>query len=210
MNASVIPPSFRVLYIFVFLLAIICASMAISFGFGGCSGVRYFSDADPSANFRAYHTFALIEEQHYLPMQGLRRADIMEATIEQSLDNEMQRRAMTVDENSPDLLVKYYVEMNTDTKISSQPIYRSRPVIMSTSGWRPRYYVTRAPVVVGTRNRSTSEREGVLVIDIIDRATNKVIWHGWSEEPIQKVAELAPALADNVHDIMKAYPIQIR
>ena len=143
-------------------------------------------------------------------MQGLRRADIMEATIEQSLDNEMQRRAMTVDENSPDLLVKYYVEMNTDTKISSQPIYRSRPVIMSTSGWRPRYYVTRAPVVVGTRNRSTSEREGVLVIDIIDRATNKVIWHGWSEEPIQKVAELAPALADNVHDIMKAYPIQIR
>jgi hypothetical protein len=37
-----------------------------------------------------------------------------------------------------------------------------------------------------------------------------VIWHGWSEEPIKNKTELATALADNVHDIMKAYPIQMR
>jgi hypothetical protein len=208
---STIPlPSFRILYTLIIVFVLICVSIVLAFGLEGCSGARYYSEVDPKVNFRIYHSYALLDEQHYVPTQGHRTSDIMESTIEQSLDNEMQRRSYTIDENSPDLLIKYYVEMNTDTKTASEPVYRQRNVLNSTGGWRPRYYVTRTPVIVDSRNRTTTEREGVLVIDIIERATNRVIWHGWSEEPIQNRAELATALADNVHDIMKAYPIQMR
>lgn len=207
---TIIPPSFKLLYTLIVVLAIVCVSVALAFSLESCTGTRYYSNADPNINFRMYHSYALIDEQHYVPAQGLRSADIMESTIEESLDIEMQRRSYTIDENMPDLLIKYYVEMNTDTKTSSQPIYRSRPVIATTGGWRPRYYVTRTPVIVGNKISTETEREGVLVIDIIDRSSNRVIWHGWSEEPIKNKTELATALADNVHDIMKAYPIQMR
>jgi hypothetical protein len=203
-------PSFRTFYALIIILIIICASIALVFGLESCSGAQYYSEADPKVNFRIYHTYALVEEPHYVPMQGLRSSDIMESTIEQSLDNEMQSRSYIIDENSPELLIKYSVEMNTDTKISSQPIYRQRAVLNSIGGWRPRYYITRTPIIVGNRNRTTTSREGVLSIDIIERTTSRVIWHGWSEEPIQNKAALATALADNVHDIMKAYPIQVR
>jgi uncharacterized protein (UPF0333 family) len=54
MNTSVIPPSFRVLYIFVFLFAVICASIAVTFIFEGCSGVRYFSHAKQNVRSLAH------------------------------------------------------------------------------------------------------------------------------------------------------------
>jgi hypothetical protein len=186
---------------------VFAALTAVLLSLSGCSNARYYSETDPSVNFRIYHTFALIEEQHRIPVRSRNNADILEATIEQALDNEMQRRQYTVDETTPDLLIKYSIEMDADTKLVSQPVYRSQPMIAVAGAWRPRYYVTRNPMMVGNITRTTTKREGVLIIDVINRVTGKVIWHGWSEEPIQSKDELVTALADNVHDIMKAYPI---
>lgn len=207
---TLIPTSLRAVRTLAFSLTLFCASTALASGFSGCSGARVYSDANPNAPFRAYRTFALVEEQHRVPKQSRHNAEIMEATIEQSLEKEMQRRGYTVDETLPDLLVKYSVEMDTDTKFVSQPVYRSRPVVAVGGAWRPRYYVARTPVVVGSRTRTVTHKEGVLVIDVIDRATGKVIWHGWSEEPLRNTSELATALADNVRDIMSAYPVPAR
>lgn len=204
---TLIPTSLRAVRTFAFSLTLLCASTAFASGFSGCSGARVYSDADPNAPFRTYRTFALVEEPHRVPKQSRHSAEIMEANIEQALEKEMQRRGYTVDETLPDLLVKYSVEMDTDTKLVSQPVYRSRPVVAVGGAWRPRYYVARAPVVVGSRTRTVTRKEGVLVIDVIDRATGKVIWHGWSEEPLQNKGELVSALSDNVRDIMNAYPV---
>lgn len=123
----------------------------------------------------------------------------------------MQQRNYAIDEKTPDLLIKYYVEMNAETKRSSQPMPRQRPTLNSSDGWKPRYYLMRTPVIVSRGNRiTTTPQEGVLSIDIIERTTSRLIWHGWSGEPLQNQAEFTTALAENIHDLMKAYPIQIR
>ncbi len=207
---TLIQHSPRTLRALAFSLSLFCASTAFASGFSSCSGARVYADTDPNAAFRAYRTFALVDEQHRVPKQSRHNVEIMETNIEQSLEQEMQRRGYIIDEALPDLLVKYSIAMDTDTKLVSQPVYRSRPVVAVGGVWRPRYYVTQAPVVIGSRTRAVSHKEGVLVIDVIERATGKVIWHGWSEEPIQNKAELAAALSDNVHDIMNAYPVPRR
>lgn len=196
--------------VFMFALFSISAMFAGTMTIAACSNARVFSDTDPNARFGAYRTFALVEEPHRVPKQSRHSAEIMEATIEQGIEKEMQRRGYTVDETLPDLLVKYSIEVDVDTKRVSEPIYRSRPVVAVGGIWRPRYYVTRTPVVVGSRTRTVTHKEGVLTIDVIDRASGKVIWHGWSEEPINTRAELATALMDNVREIMNAYPVSAR
>jgi Domain of unknown function (DUF4136) len=188
---------------------ILLAALSMVF-IAGCSNVKVFSNADPTASFQGYKTFALIDEPHKLPAQTRASIDIVEATIEQALEKEMEYRGYVINENEPDLLVKYSIELDTETQVSSQPVYRSRPALAIGGFWRPRYYVSRAPVYVGTRTRAVTQREGVLIINIIDRQSGKVIWHGWAEEPIQNKNELAAAVSDNVRDIMNAYPGKAR
>jgi|GEM_PF-4586938 len=207
---TLIHPSLRIVRPLAFTMMLFCVSTAFAYGVSGCSGARVYSDTAPNTAFRAYRTFALVEEPHRLPKQSRHSAEILETNIERSLEQEMQRRGYAIDEKQPDLLVKYSIDMDTDTKLVSQPVYRSRPTLAVGGFWRPRYYVTQTPVVVGSRTRAVTQKEGVLVIDVIDRASGKVIWHGWSEEPIQNKSELAFALGDNVRDIMNAYPVPAR
>lgn len=196
---------YRTFFSFGFAVLIILAGALTS-----CSAAKVYSESSPDARYGAYRTFALVDEPHRVPKQSRASIDIMEANIEQALEREMERRGYVADEKQPDLLVKYSIAVDRDTKLVSQPVYRSRPVVAVGGFWRPRYYVSSTPVLVGTRTRAVTHKEGVLVIDVIERATGKTVWHGWSEEPIATNADVVRVLSDNVRDIMNAYPIAAR
>ncbi len=189
-------------------------SFALVIALGGaltsCSAAKIYSESSPDARYNTYRTFALVDEPHRVPKQSRASIDIMETNIEQALEREMERRGYVVNEQQPDLLVKYSIVVDRDTKLVSQPVYRQRPVVAVGGFWRPRYYVSSAPMVVGSRTRAVTHKEGVLIIDIIERATGKTVWHGWSEEPIATNADVTRVLSDNVRDIMNAYPIAAR
>lgn len=173
-----------------------------------CSSARVYADVDKTAQFGQYKTFALVDNDNKpLPGSGKHSPQIIEANLEHSIVDAMKAQGYSVDERLPDLLVRYTITVDTKTQVVSRPVYAVRPVVGVTGVFRPHYYLYRQPMYLGNNVHMVKHKEGTLVVDVIDRKTNTVIWHGWSEEPVA-AGSVGTTLTNTVTALFQQYPTQ--
>ncbi|HEU4951803.1 MAG TPA: DUF4136 domain-containing protein [Holophagaceae bacterium] len=164
--------------------------------------VRY--DYDVTQDFSAYRTFDLYAPGRHGRAQGQGdEASLMDKRVRAAVAAELQSRGFSREETAdPDFLVACY------------PIYRTRHYRTTThvgfgGGWyRPWGYR------VGTSfSQVHSYREGTLVIEIVDRRTNQLVWSGSAEgaltdqeDPVEANAQVARA----VKDVLEKFPPRAR
>ncbi|MFN3405714.1 MAG: DUF4136 domain-containing protein [Cytophagaceae bacterium] len=68
-------------------------------------------------------------------------------------------------------------------------------------------YNIMGPYVIGSHFEKMNFKEGTLVIDVIDRETNSLIWRGWSNEVLHNPAEFEVFLPAQIDQILARYPI---
>lgn len=177
-----------------------------------CSTYYYYAVSDKPVNASMYKTYAWIPETQSKAAVAYNN-DIVTDKIVDAASAELNNRGFTLNNNQPDLLIKHTVVVNEETKTYEEPVYYNQPpMLLPRIGYyrgRAIYYYTYTnpfPVYVGSRATRMKVKEGSLMIDIIERASSKLIWRGWAEGEITDPQKAVNDIPNIVANIFKKLP----
>lgn len=182
------------------------AAMAVMLFVGGCSsGIKVVSDYNPEADFSSLHTFA------WLPIPpeptGDHRADsaILAGRVRRSVVADLKAKGFqeVLPNAKPDFYVAYQAAV--DEKIS----VRSTPTHYGYGGWWGGYGYPMG--AMGTQTTVHQYELGTLILDIVDRERDDLIWRGSGQAKMQKndsrsSAERDKDMQEAVAAILKSFP----
>jgi hypothetical protein len=147
---------------------VLAAILAI--GATGCVTMNVSSHLDPSVDFRTFRTWDW-GQADALPTGDPRLDnnpffnDYLQGAVEKALARHGLMRAASG--ATPDLRVHYHASINQRFQVNE-------PVNCAPGD-------CRAGVI--------DYEQGTLVIDVLDTATNKVVWRGWAQDSVQGVID---------------------
>jgi hypothetical protein len=175
------------------------ALLAAAFLAGCESTPQVGSDADRSANFAGYHSFALVPRNRVVmsfPPDALHNPLVV-SRIEDEIKQGLQTKGYTL-ESDPlraDLAVDFTIGAQERIDVRSVP-----------GGWGV------GPMWAGTRWGSDIDvrqyREGTLAIDVFDVKTRRPVWHGWAQKELSRkdIEQSATPIHDAVESILAKFP----
>jgi len=179
----------------------IFVSAILAFAFSGCaSTANTYSNAAPGSDFTRYSTFGFYDSLStnrgdYETME----TNFLKVAVAQQLD----KRGMTYTDDSPDLLVNFYI--HTEEKIIS----RSVPTTGAYYGYRDPFYDTWGGYGM-YETRIEQHTEGTLHIDVVDASTKKLVWEGAIVGRItdRVIRNLEKSIDEAVSATMANFPVQ--
>jgi len=144
----------------------------------GCTTVRVYTDFDPAANFHSYKTFAW----HPGPQMatGNERIDnpLLVKRIRQGVTRQLQIQGYVESgASTADMLVGYHISLDKKLSVTTVNDYY---------GYGHRGYGSWGRGM-GTRHTYVNEYEmGTLIIDLVDRRQNELVWRGSGESRLSK------------------------
>jgi hypothetical protein len=156
-------------------------SLSVSLLLGACATTPWAevnATASPSANFQAFRTYAF-EPVDRLDMSGSQMADpVTRGNLEAAIGRELQAKGLSpaASGTKPSLLVSYFADVY-------QGADKKRPISGATGG-------------------TNEQRQGELIVHLIDAADQQVVWHGeaWARDPNVTIA------GQLVVDLFRKYP----
>jgi PBP1b-binding outer membrane lipoprotein LpoB len=177
-----------------------------------CSSYNYYSVSNKKLNPN-YRTYAWLPEGKS-KASSIYNNDIAADKIVEAASTELENRGFKLDNNRPDLLVRYTAVVNKETKSYNEPMYYDAPgrFVPRVGVHRGRafyYYAYRDPfpVYVGNEQRTVRVKQGSIMIDLIDRKTSKVIWRGWAEGELDNPEKAIEQLPEVIGNIFKKLPV---
>jgi hypothetical protein len=141
----------------------------------GCSSLNVDLDYDPARNFGAYHTYAWLPAVTSKEGEAVIRNDLVEARVTGAVDSALAAKNLQrTDKNSADFLVTYHINVEDrvdvrtiETGFSYRPLWR----------WGSQF---------DTETVVQQYKAGTLVLDIVDRATDKLAWRAAAETRLRE------------------------
>lgn len=164
-------------------------------------GPKVDSDKKTSKSMSSYTSYAFLPNQDTIQTSNFNNAQVNEIVIDEIRSN-MQEKNYRLDRNQPDLLVYYHLMMDEENAVNANPIYTNY------SYYRPGFYVGpyyrnyaynnyfTIPRIAGANVQQIPYKEGTLVIDLIDRRTNEIVWRGRAEDVVEP---------NNLEDELRTY-----
>jgi len=157
----------------------------------GCGSTsKVFTDYDKSAHLDEYETFGWltqtgIEERN----NPLYYNELNDKRIKYAVGNQMEGRNYRFSEN-PELLIHYHIIINDRTMLRTDPYGYYGPYWMSSEVTMYEY------------------REGTLIVDLMDAATNSLVWRGWVTNFLKNSdpQKMEKSMNDAVNMIFSKYP----
>lgn len=170
------------------------------FGLSGCA----VTDMDPTVEFDRYKTFAWGESKVEVS-NPVYDSDLINDRIRRAVENEFEKRGIRKKAYNPDFIVRYhtYTEEKERTTGSHPYHYRYYPYgyYPFAFGWGYPYYYWMTP-------KQTAEyTEGTLILDIIDRRSDELIWRGSVSGNVDDENRLRKQIEKGIKAIMKKYPV---
>lgn len=159
--------------------------------FGACSSVKIAYDYDKQADFTKYKTYAFTDEVAKLPVDELNRGRIITA-----VETELAAKGFTKSEN-PDVLIDIFVTAK-----------QRKEAVANTSGGYGGYggygygrygYGGGFSTTTVNYNEYT---DGTLLINLVDKSTEKIAWQGRGTKTIDENAS-APKRESNINYAVK-------
>lgn len=162
----------------------------------GCASTapKALTQRDPTANFAAYHTFALPAPAG----SGATGAalPLVDASVRAALTDQMRLKGYTESTEKADLRIVY--ETTTAQRIESNPVQ----VGVGVGSWGTN---AGGSVNVGSQGvRSYSE--GTLVVHAVDNARNAEVWEGRISTRLDKGSLDPSTVASTVAKVMHDFP----
>lgn len=162
--------------------------MFMLFAFTSCNTVRVSTDYDRAANFSEYKTFAF----HENGLKSLKMNDLDKRRVVGAITQTLQSKGMTAaqSESAADLIVNISAKNKTRVEVS--------PAYDPWWGWGPYW---------GGNQRVNSYKEGALILDLIDRRQNILVWQGIGQGlNVSDIESKADKIPVAVEEIFKNYP----
>jgi hypothetical protein len=142
----------------------------------GCSGaLKVVSDYNGGLDFSAYHTYDFYEPDSLIDHLNLPTIvnPLNQKRIENAIDEEMEVRGYTRSDD-PDILITYFLRVENKTEYTATTYNYGQPYY---GGYG--YYGYYGGYGYGwTDVTSYDYKIGTLVIDLVDREKNELMWYG--------------------------------
>lgn len=152
-------------------------------------GPKVRTDKKAQVNLDRFSSFAFLPNQDTIKTSKYSNAFVNEIVIDEIKEN-MQELDYRLDRTQPDLLVYYHLMLDEEVAVNANPIYTDY------SYYRPGYYVGpyyrnymynnyfTVPRIAGIGIEQIPYKEGTIVIDIINRRTNEILWRGKANDVV--------------------------
>lgn len=145
--------------------------LLLSFALMGCSTVSVLYDYDKQADFTKYKTYSFSESINQLGVGDLNRDRMIKA-----VENEMAAKGFTMKED-PDVVV--------DMHIKAKDVVSATATTTGYGGpWRYGYGGGFSTTQVNYNEYT----EGTLFINLVDMATEKIVWQGVGKRTLEEGA----------------------
>lgn len=148
---------------------LIPALAAVALTVSGCSSLSITTDHDPEADFASFTTYGFPEQDNHAPESLFDRA------IRRSIDGEMSARGLTRTETNPDLYVVFQASVN-------EVVTGATVDHWNTGGWG--WYGGWGGGMGTSTVNVNSYNQGTLVVDMVDRDANQLVWRGIAEKSV--------------------------
>ncbi|MCA0133326.1 DUF4136 domain-containing protein [Winogradskyella alexanderae] len=159
--------------------------------FFSCSSTKVISDFDDTANFKSYKTFAFSKEAKQIPVD-----DLVKTRILNSIISNLKNKGLS-ESDTPDIIVDLAVKTknkkdyaNTNVNISS--VWGKR--------WRFRTGIGKS------YSKEINYKEGTLIINLIDKAKNHLVWKGSGTDIVKTKNLNKDAINEGIGKILESYP----
>lgn len=168
------------------------------------------SDKKVAVSMDAFSSYAFLPNQDTIKTSEYDNGYVNEIIIDEINEN-MQDLNYRLDRDQPDLLLYYHLMMDEENSVNSRPVYTNY------SYYRPGYYVGpyyrnygynnyfTIPRLAGSHIEQVPYKEGTIVVDVIDRSTNEIIWRGKAKDVITS-NDLEQELRTYVHAVFEKFP----
>jgi hypothetical protein len=167
-----------------------------------CSSANVATSIDNTIDFASYRTFAWLPDSSW--QETKYDNAILQRNVEQEVVRLLKVKGYAVDTLRADFLVHHHVTVENRTRLVQAPNYRYTPnMFMGRYGY---YYSMYQPMMIRNSFREVEYREGTLIVDVIDSKQQRLVWRGWSEEPLEGVADFERSLQSRVQEILAKFP----
>ena len=175
----------------------------------GC-GTKVETDKKTTRDLSKYSSYSFLPNQDTIKNSDYDNAYVNEVVIDE-INQNLREGGYKLERNQPDLLVYYHLMFDEEMAVSADPVYTNY------SYYRPGYYVGpyyrdyaynnyfTVPRISGTGIEQVPYKEGTIVVDLIDRRTNEIVWRGRAEDIVNR-DNLEQELRSYVDAIFEEYP----
>jgi hypothetical protein len=176
----------------------------------------YNSEKTPGVDYKNYKTYAWLatKDTAYTKLASKKAVEsALAAAVRQQLTN----RGMVLDTVNPDCLFTYTLILNKTYTYGQEPppVYAPQSNAGPLPGQYDMYYYVPAstayynPALYQGTMKVTTFRDGTLVIDMVDRKENKIVWRSSAEGKVQDKDRqgVKPTVNEIVPIMFKKFPI---
>jgi len=173
-----------------------------------CSGLKVSTDYDPASDFQSLKQYQWYQAKDG-EQSGHANSPLMDKRIRATIESHLAAKDLLKTERTPDFYLNYSVTTEDKVDIQTHHTYSGY-----APGWGWRGGVGYRGMHMGVSYSHSVAKEyqsGTLIIDIIDPASNQLIWRGLASKKIpsttspEKLDELVNVV---VEGILKQYPPQ--
>lgn len=181
-----------------------------AFVVSGCAAVAHV-EKDETVNFSKYKTFAWTETSDKDSVKQKTSSDLTQRNIRAAVSAELEKQGWRENKNRPDVLVAYDVLVERAIRDDNNPMY-SRPftryLYNPYSGrWVGLFYPSQ---FMGFASNTYEVREGTITISMVDAATEKTIWQGWSTSEVDSRNLTRKEIQAGVKSIFRKFDVAKR
>jgi hypothetical protein len=175
----------------------------------------YSSEAKLGVDFTKYKTYAFLPTNDTAYARVIDRKQLVEALTEQAF-RVLGEKGMVYDTANPDCLFRYHLVLKKEyeTQRDQQIVYNPYIETMNTPNQAKIYYFSsdNRPEVYNGNAQLGTFRNGTMVIDMIDRKSNEVIWRSTatSRKAEADVADLKETVLVALPNMFHKFPVKIK
>jgi hypothetical protein len=177
----------------------------------------YKSEKTQGVNFKNYKTYAWLHtnDTAYTKLASKQK---VESALSSAVIQQLSKRGMVLDTLNPDCLFTYTLILNKTYQVGQEPtpVYAPQSNVGPLPGQYNMYYYVPSstayynPDLYQGSMKVTTFRDGSLVIDMIDRKENKIIWRSSAEGKVNEKDRqgIRPTIDQVVPAMFKNFPIK--
>ncbi|MBC5993834.1 DUF4136 domain-containing protein [Pontibacter cellulosilyticus] len=176
--------------------------------FAGCAPIISVQTTfDPSVNFKVYQTFMWHPAEVPAPKQGSSGplySTLLDQRVKEAIASELVKNGITPDADNPGLIVAYDIAIEPTQEMVSINLENTN-FGYGYSYWYGYRYRYDGDGLQNFKNIGTY-KPGSLVVDLIDRNTNRVVWRGALDAGIDPVTIDIDKISRSVARVMSQFP----
>jgi hypothetical protein len=177
----------------------------------------YQSEKTKGVEFKNYKTYAWLATKDTSTYTKLASKSTVESALTSAVIQQLSSRGMTLDTVNPDCLFTYSLVLNKTYQVGQEPppVYAPQSNAGPLPGQYNMYYYVPAstanydPALYQGSLKVSTFRDGTLVIDMLDRKENKIVWRSSAQGQVNEKERqgVRPTVNQIIPIMFKKFPI---